>query len=109
MILGLNNINSLLHKGSNLHGIHFLVSESKLSLTSQKNCKLISDIVPTFQPINPCEVKQRSETWFNMRNAAKVTGNCLFKAIGLGSLKEQQNYFDNRTFCKVKKISYFYM
>ena len=39
-------------------------------------------------------VKQRSQTWANLRNGAMVTGSSLYRAIGCGTLKEQKEHYD---------------
>ncbi|VDI03707.1 Hypothetical predicted protein [Mytilus galloprovincialis] len=39
-------------------------------------------------------IKQRSDNWKNLRACSRVTGSTLFRAIGLGTLKEQQTHYD---------------
>lgn len=46
---------------------------------------------------NDCDsryVKQRTENWFELRSAAKVTGSTCYSAVGLDTLKRQQAHFD---------------
>ena len=41
--------------------------------------------------------------WFTIRKSAKVTGGCIntCTAMGMETLKKQQNYFDHKIFGKV--------
>ena len=41
-------------------------------------------------------VKQRTTPWFEFRNNAVVTGSTLHNALGLGTLKNMQEHFDNK-------------
>ena len=52
--------------------------------------------------INPRSFKQGSELWNRLRSSAKVTGSTAYKALGLESLKKQQEHFDY-VFCKQEK------
>ena len=38
-------------------------------------------------------VKQRSQTWFKLREMARVTGSTLNKAVGLSAIKEQTAHY----------------
>jgi hypothetical protein len=38
--------------------------------------------------------KQRSERWHRLRDNSRVTGSTLFKALGFGTLKEQQEHYE---------------
>ncbi|CAG2228709.1 unnamed protein product [Mytilus edulis] len=39
-------------------------------------------------------IKQRSDDWFNIRSQAKVTASELHHALGLGTLRQQQDHYD---------------
>ena len=39
-------------------------------------------------------IPQRSDKWFKLREAAMVTGSTCHKALGLGTLKQQNEHFD---------------
>ncbi|KAH3852851.1 hypothetical protein DPMN_095372 [Dreissena polymorpha] len=43
---------------------------------------------------NPKTTKQKSETWFNIRNRSSVTGNTCLTASGQGKLKDMQAHYD---------------
>jgi len=55
------------------------------STTSQKACN---------QNISTEYIKQRTERWHHDRNKAKVTGSTLHQALGLSTLKKQQEHYD---------------
>ena len=40
-------------------------------------------------------IKQRSQSWFELRKQMKVTGSTMNKAVGIDGLKKQQEYFDH--------------
>ncbi len=74
-------------------------TDSVLELTHQRNymCLLDSGNAATSAqglPIHSRYVKQRSDTWFNLRQRAKVTGSSLYKALGLDTLKQQRKHFE---------------
>lgn len=39
-------------------------------------------------------IPQRTDKWFELRNTAMVTGSTCNKALGIGTLKQQQQHFD---------------
>ena len=52
---------------------------------------------------NPHKVKQRSVKWHSIRDQAYVTGSTMHKALGLDTLKKQQEHFDFVVNHKMKK------
>ena len=48
-------------------------------------------------------IKQRSEKWFEIREKSKISGSTINNAIGLGTLKQQQEHFDKVEFKKATK------
>jgi hypothetical protein len=40
--------------------------------------------------MDPQHIKQRSDKWFDIRKAARVTGSTMHSALGLRGLKEQK-------------------
>ena len=48
----------------------------------------------TVGALNPWRTKQRTEQWHELRRLSKITGNTLYKAIGLGLLREEQAHYD---------------
>lgn len=38
--------------------------------------------------------KQRSQRWSKLRDSSRITGNTLYKALGFGTLKDQQEHYD---------------
>ncbi|KAH3786707.1 hypothetical protein DPMN_164816 [Dreissena polymorpha] len=43
---------------------------------------------------NPKTTKQKSETWFKIRNRSSVTGSTCYTALGQGKLKNMQVHYD---------------
>jgi hypothetical protein len=39
--------------------------------------------------------KQRTDRWLQLRKKSRVTGSTLFRALGLATLREQQEHFYN--------------
>ena len=48
----------------------------------------------TLGALNPRRTKQRTEQWHELRRLSKITGSTLYKAIGLGLLREEQARYD---------------
>ena len=38
--------------------------------------------------------KQKSDKWFELRRENRITGSTIFRAIGMNTLKEQQEHYD---------------
>lgn len=55
----------------------------------------IESILDDLQQLSPY-VRQRTDNWHTLRNSAKVTGNTINKALGLESLKKQNEFIANR-------------
>jgi hypothetical protein len=39
-------------------------------------------------------VEKRTDRWLQLRKESRVTGSTLFRALGLATLREQQEHFD---------------
>lgn len=77
---------------STLHDVQHLYSlDSRVHLSDQGNYfELKSDLETNDSRF----VKQKSDQWFQLRNRAQVTGSTVYRALGLDSLKAQQQHFD---------------
>ena len=45
------------------------------------------------EKLSPNMIKQRSDSWFEERQKPKVTGSTIYRALGLSTLKGQQEHF----------------
>lgn len=72
-------------------------TENHVSMGSLSNVKLLNDpdyINPRLNiEMNSHLVKQRTPLWYKLRKKAYITGSSCYRAIGLSTLKEQQNHF----------------
>lgn len=71
-------------------------SKSTVWLNKQENYKCLKDGIELDGPLyrDSNIIKQRSNAWHQLRNGSRVTGSTIFRAIGLDTLKEQQNHYD---------------
>lgn len=75
------------------------ISGNKLTifLNKQENYKCLKDEInlnPLLYQQDSDMIKQRSETWHQLRNESRITGSTFFRALGLDILKEQQLHYD---------------
>ena len=66
-----------------------------LSLQHQNNYIHLRESKENQDVINTRHIRQRTDAWLKLRSTAKVTGSTLNNAIGLGTLKAQQEHFDS--------------
>lgn len=78
---------------------HIYTLGSKVNLDQQENYVCISAGLQAAPDKNEISLdkeryvlKQRSEKWFEVRESAKVTGSSAHKALGLDTLKKQQQF-----------------
>jgi hypothetical protein len=64
---------------------------SSLVPQSKKDCSL-SEIL--LDAKDSSITKQRTDRWLQLRKESRVTGSTLFRALGLATLREQQEHFD---------------
>ncbi|XP_071139869.1 uncharacterized protein [Mytilus edulis] len=50
-------------------------------------------------------IKQRGDEWFELRKGSRITGSTIFRGIGLGTLKEQQQHYDKAFHGKETPVS----
>ncbi|CAG2219838.1 unnamed protein product [Mytilus edulis] len=64
--------------------------------TKQGNYKCLKDGIHLNEPMDQDSniMKQRSNAWHELRNGSRITGSTIFRALGLDTLKEQQNHYD---------------
>jgi hypothetical protein len=73
-------------------------SEQEINLQS---CKNYNELLEQ-ETDNPRYIKQRSDKWMNIRKKAKVTGSTLYEALGLDTLKKQQQHFE-KVICGIEE------
>ena len=105
----LNNLDKLCCAIAQSNDLHNCYHEVLVDLGHQENyiCLQEADSATVQgegvdRVINPRSIKQGSDFWHRLRSSAKVTGSTAYKAIGLESLKKQQEHFDH-VFCKQDK------
>lgn len=72
-------------------------SDTMVTMSKQENLKCLGMISENeFIEITSRTkfIKQRSDDWFNIRSQAKVTASELHHALGLGTLRQQQDHYD---------------
>ena len=72
-------------------------SDTMVTMSKQENLKclgMISENEFTEITSRTKFIKQRSDDWFNIRSQAKVTASELHHALGLGTLRQQQDHYD---------------
>ncbi|CAG2230153.1 unnamed protein product [Mytilus edulis] len=71
-------------------------SKSTIFLNRQGNYKCLKDGIHLNEPMDQDSniMKQRSNAWHELRNGSRITGSTIFRALGLDTLKEQQNHYD---------------
>jgi hypothetical protein len=55
---------------------------------------LVEDHTQTNQSEDTRKIKQRSQSWHEIRNTAFITGSTIYQSIGLDGLKRQRQHFD---------------
>ncbi|WAR15144.1 hypothetical protein MAR_005249, partial [Mya arenaria] len=78
---------------SALNGSTF-VDDIYVDIKSMDTYKAIEELSSVSTSPSTRLVKQRSEEWFQIRSAAKVTGSTLHKCLGLDGLKSQKEYLE---------------
>jgi hypothetical protein len=68
--------------------------QTKVYFDQQQNYVCLKDAKPPLTTTDPQFTKQRTQAWFDLREGSRVTGSTMFKALGLGLLKEQQQHYD---------------
>ena len=93
----LEGIDKLLYTVACLNGTgsNYVLGNGTVDLDKQSNYVCLRE--PTVdEPSSPETTKQHSSQWHELRKSAAVTGSTLYRALGLASLKEQQEHFDNK-------------
>ena len=75
--------------------VHLFCQNLTLSLQHQSNYIHLRETNESQTNVDTRHIRQRTDAWFQLRSTAKVTGSTLNNAIGLGSLKVQQEHFDS--------------
>ncbi|CAG2195809.1 unnamed protein product [Mytilus edulis] len=72
-------------------------AKTKTDLKRQDNYKCVIDGIELNEPLHQDSntIKQRSNAWHQLRNGSRVRGSSKFRALGLDTLKKQQNHYDN--------------
>lgn len=79
-----------------INGVSHLYKQgSKVDLNEQENYVCIKKMLNNTTDESTRYIKQRTQAWHTIRNRAKVTGSTMHTALGLGTLKTQQQHFDN--------------
>ena len=82
---------------------YILGSQVTIDLGQQRNYMCLREITEDHQ--DPHFTKQRTERWFQLREKASITGSTLFRALGLETLKRQQEHFDRVKFGMNQPVS----
>ena len=78
------------------NSLHLYETNRVIDLSLQENYVCLKDAPDSMDSsqIPSDYTKQRSNQWFSERKKAKVTGSTIHKALGLNTLKEQQQHYD---------------
>ena len=79
-------------------GTAHLLHHGNINISKHPNCKQILDenILQDFYDLqgeDTCYIRQRTETWFDLRRKAKITGSTLFNGLGLRTTTEHRKHF----------------
>ncbi|CAC5369861.1 unnamed protein product [Mytilus coruscus] len=80
-------------------------NQSTVFLDKQSNYICLKDIenaTDISDGIDTNTIKQRSNEWQRLRKESRITGSTIFRAVGLNTLKDQQEHYD-RVFRLIEK------
>jgi hypothetical protein len=69
-------------------------NQAKVFFDHQANYVCLKDTKTPLTKTDPQVTKQRTPAWHDLRDGSRITGSTVFKGLGLGTLKQQQEHYD---------------